>query len=145
VSGALRLLQVSRASIVRYRSGSATLALTSVLTSSGAYTQPLGSDGFFNPEALSDDVRKLSAIVVGWQNRSGIFVVFEGVDEVTCQRCGLRTIEVNPRHAIGLKGGPHWESRGEVEQRVWDDRGVPVAVLVLFSTPSALSEIMSGG
>jgi hypothetical protein len=87
VSGALRLLQVSRASIVRYRSGSATLALTSVLTSSGAYTQPLGSDGFFNPEALSDDVRKLSAIVVGWQNRSGIFVVFEGVDEVTCQRC----------------------------------------------------------
>jgi hypothetical protein len=69
-------------------------------------------------------------------------VVFEGVDEVICQRCGLRTIEVNPRHAVGLNGGPQWESRGEVEGRVRDEGGVSVAVLVLFSTPSALSEIM---
>jgi hypothetical protein len=72
-------------------------------------------------------------------------VVFEGIDEVSCQRCGLRTIEVNPRHAVGLNGGPQWESRGEVEGCVRDDRGVPVAVLVLFSTPSALSEIVCGG
>jgi hypothetical protein len=72
-------------------------------------------------------------------------VVFEGIDEATCQCCGLCTIEVNPCHAVGLNGGPQWESRGEVEGCVRDERGVPVAVLVLFSTPSALSEIMVGG
>jgi hypothetical protein len=72
-------------------------------------------------------------------------VVFEGVDETTCQRCGLRMIEVNPRHAVGLNGGPQWDSRGEVEGSVWDNGGVSMAVLVLFSTPSALSEILCGG
>jgi hypothetical protein len=72
-------------------------------------------------------------------------VVFEGIDEATCQRCGLRTIEVNPRHAVGLNGGPQWDSRGEVEGGVWDNGGVSVTILVLFSAPSALLEIICGG
>jgi hypothetical protein len=114
-SSALHLLWVSGVSTVWYRLGSATSTLTAVLTSSGTYTQPLGSDGFFDPKALGDDARELPAVVIGRRNRSGIFMVFEGIDEVTCQRCGLRTIEVNPRHAVGLKGAPQWESKGEVE------------------------------
>jgi hypothetical protein len=65
-------------------------------------------------------------------------VVFEGVEEVSCQRCGLRTIEVNPRHAVGLNGAPQWDSRGEVERGVRDDWSVAVTVLVLFSTPSVM-------
>jgi hypothetical protein len=72
-------------------------------------------------------------------------VVFEGVDEATCQRCGLHTIEVNPRHAVGLNRGPQWDSRREVEGGVRDDGGMSVTVLVLFSTPSTLSEILCGG
>jgi hypothetical protein len=114
-SSALRLLRVSGASSVWYRSGSATSTLTAVLTSSSMYTQPFGSNGLFDPEAFGDDACELSAVVVWWQNLSSIFVVFKGVDEVTCQRCGLRTIEVNPRHAVGLNGAPQWESRGEIE------------------------------
>jgi hypothetical protein len=114
-------------------------------TSSGTYTQPFGSDGVFDTEALGDDARKLFGLVVGWRNRSGILVVFEGIEEATCQRCGLRTIEVNPRHAVGLNGGPHWDSRGEVKGCVRDDRGVSVTILILFSTPRALSEILWGG
>jgi hypothetical protein len=114
-SSVLRLLQVSGASSVRYLLGSVTSTLTTALTSSGTYTQPLGSDGFFDPEAFSDDARELLAVVVGRRNCSGIFVVFEGAEEVSCQRCGLRTIEVNSRHAVGLKGPPQWESRWEVE------------------------------
>jgi hypothetical protein len=54
-------------------------------------------------------------------------------------------IEVNPRHAVGLNRGPHWDSRREVERGVWDDGGMAVTVLVLFSALSAVSEIMSGG
>jgi hypothetical protein len=144
-SMALRLLRVSGASSIWYRLGSVTSASTLTSTSSGTYTQPFGSDGGINAEALRDDARELFSLVVGWWNRSGILVVFEGIKEATCQRCGLRTIEVNPRHAVRLNGGPQWESRGEVKGRVRDDGGMPVAVLVLFSAPSALSEIMVGG
>jgi hypothetical protein len=142
---ALRLLRVSGASSIWYCLGSVTSASALTSTSLGTYTQPFGSDVLLEPEALRDDAHKFFSVVVGWRNRSGILVVFEGVEEITCQRCGLRTIEVNPRHAVGLNGGPQWESRGEVEGCVWDDRGVPVAVLVLFSTPSSLSEIVCGG
>jgi hypothetical protein len=138
---ALRLLRVSGAASSWYWLGSVTLTSTS----SGTYTQPFGSDDWIDAEALRDDARDFFSVVVGWQNRSGILVVFEGSDEATCQCCGLRTIEVNPRHAVGLNGGPQWESRGEVEGRVRDDGGMPVAILVLFSAPSALSEIMGGG
>jgi hypothetical protein len=142
---ALRLLRVSGAPSIWYLLGSVTSASTLTSTSSGTYTQPFGSDGGVDAEALRDDARKLVCFVVGWRNRSGILVVFKGIEEATCQRCGLRTIEVNPRHAVGLNGGPHWDSRGEVEGCVRDDGGVSVAILVLFSTPSALSEIMVGG
>jgi hypothetical protein len=114
-------------------------------TSSGTYTQPFGNDGWLDSEALRDDMRDFFSVVVGWRNQSGILVVFEGIKEATCQRCGLRTIEVNPRHAVGLNGGLQWDSRREIEGCVWDDRGMSVAVLVLFSTPSALSEIVCGG
>jgi hypothetical protein len=109
------------------------------------YTHPFGNDGLFDSEALCDDARDFFSVIVGRQNRSGILVVFEGIDEATCQRCGLRTIEVNPRHAIRLNGGPQWDSRREVEGHVWDNGSVSVAILVLFSTPSTLSEIMGGG
>jgi hypothetical protein len=142
---ALRLLCVSGASSIWYRLWSVTSASTLTSTSSGTYTQPFGSDGVVNAETLGDDARKLFGLAVGWRNWSGILVVFEGIEEATCQRCGLRTIEVNPRHAVGLNGGPHWDSRGEVKGGVWDDGGVSVTVLILFSTPSALSEIMRGG
>jgi hypothetical protein len=142
---ALRLLRVSGASSTWYWLGSVTSASTLTSTSSGTYTQPFGSDGGFDAEALGDDARELVCATVGRWNRSGILVVFEGIEEATCQRCGLRTIEVKPRHAVGLNGGPQWDSRGEVKGRIWDDGGVSVAVLILFSTPSALSEIMSGG
>jgi hypothetical protein len=141
----LRLLCMSGASSIRYRLGSITSASTLTSTSSGTYTQPFGSGGGVDTKALCDETRDFFAIVVDWWNRSGILVVFEGSDEASCQRRGLRTIEVNPHHAVGLNGGPQWESRGEVEGRVRDNRGVSVAVLVLFSTPSALSEIVGGG
>jgi hypothetical protein len=142
---ALRLLRVSGAPSIWYPLGSVTSASTLTSTSSGMYTQPFGSDGGVDAEALRDDARKLVCSIVGWRNRSGILVVFEGVEEATCQRCGLRTIEVNPRHAVGLNGGPHWDSRGEVKGCVRDDGGVSVTILVLLATPSALSEILCGG
>jgi hypothetical protein len=136
---------VSGAPSTWYRLGSVTSASTLTSTSSGTYTQPFGSDSGVDAETLRDDARKLVCFVVGWRNRSGILVVFKGIEEATCQRCGLRTIEVNPRHAVGLNGGPHWDSRGEVKGCVRDNGGVSVTILVLFSTPSALSEIMCGG
>jgi hypothetical protein len=43
--------------------------------------------------------------VIGRQNRSGIFVDFKGVEDVSCQRRGLRTIEVKPLHV-------HWAGTG---------------------------------
>jgi hypothetical protein len=50
--------------------------------------------------------------------------------------------EVKSHHAVGWKGAPHWEPRWEVESGIWDDRGMAMTVLVLFSTPSTLSEIV---
>jgi hypothetical protein len=120
---------VSGAPSTWYWLGSVTSASTLTSTSSGAYTQPFGSDGGVDAETFGDDACKLVRATVGWRNRSGILVVFEGIEEATCQRCGLRTIEVNPRHAVGLNGGPHWDSRGEVKGCVRDDRGVAVTDL----------------
>jgi hypothetical protein len=143
-STALRLLRVSGASSVRYWSGSTTSALTSTLTSSASYTQPFGSNGRVDSEPCCDDVGDFLAVIVGQRNWSGIFVVFEGVKDASCQRCGLRTIEVKPRHAIGRNGSLHWDSRlgrGEVEGWIGDDGSVPMAILTLFSASSALSEI----
>jgi hypothetical protein len=120
---ALRLLRVSGVPSIWYWLGSVTSASTLTSTSSGTYTQPFGSDGGVDAKALRDDARKLVCFAVGWRNWSGILVDFKGIKEATCQRCGLRTIEVNPRHAVGLNGGPHWDSRGEVKGRVRDDRG----------------------
>jgi hypothetical protein len=117
-----------------------------MLTSSTLYTQPFGSGGGRDSETLCDDVSEFEPVVIGWRNLNGILTVLvESVDEATCQRRGLRTTEVKSRHAVGWNGGPHWESRGKVESGVWDNGGMAVAVLVLFSTPSALSEIMWGG
>jgi hypothetical protein len=113
--------------------------------SSTAYTQPFSNDCIFNPESLGDDTGDLPSVIIGRQNLSGILVVFEGIEEATCQRCGLRTIEVNSCHAVGLNGPAHWESRWEVEGRIWDDGGVAVAVFSLFPTASAASEIIVGG
>jgi hypothetical protein len=141
----LALAVRERALSIWYQLGSVTLASTLTSTSSGMYTQPFSSDDWVDAEALGDDARDFFSVVVGWRNLSGILVVFKGIDEATCQCCGLRTIEVNPRHTVGLNGGLQWESRGEIEGCIRDDRGVPVAVLVLFSAPSALSEIMCGG
>jgi hypothetical protein len=95
-SVAWRLLRVRGASSIRYRPGSTTSSLTLVLTSSTSYTQPFGSDGGVNPKSFCDDVSELPAIVIGWRNRSGIFVVFKGIEDASCQRCGLHTIEVKP-------------------------------------------------
>jgi hypothetical protein len=75
--------------------------LTSI--SSGTYTQPFGSDRVFDAEALCDDARKLFGFVVGWQNRSGILVVFEGIEEATC--------------VTDLQGPP---SERTPEQKLWD-------------------------
>jgi hypothetical protein len=142
--GALRLL-LHGASSIWYWLGSITSASTLTSTSSGTYTQPFSNDGLLDSKTLRDNARNFFSVIVGWRNRSGILVVFEGVDETTCQRCGLHTIEVNPRHAVGLNGGPQWDSRREVEGGVWDDRGVSMTVLVLFSAPSTLSEILGSG
>jgi hypothetical protein len=38
-------------------------------------------------------------------------VLFEGVEEVTCQCCGLHTIEVKLCHTAGRNGALNWESR----------------------------------
>jgi hypothetical protein len=104
ISRIRRLWRVSGASSIWYLPGSTTSALTSAVTSTASYTQPFGNDALLESESFSDDARDLFAVVVCWQNRSGILVVFKGVDEVNCQRCGLRTIEVNPRHAVGRNG-----------------------------------------
>jgi hypothetical protein len=96
-SMALCLLQVRGASSIRYLAGSTTSFLTSALTFSALYTQPFGSDVRTDPEARRDDFSDFLAIVVGRWNQRGIFVVFKGVEEPSCQRCGLRTIEVKPR------------------------------------------------
>jgi hypothetical protein len=101
----LSLLRVSGVSGIRYWLGSVTSALTSAPTSLVAYTQPFGSDIRRDTEAFCDDSRELLPIVVGWQNLSGILVVlFETVDEASCQRHGLRMTEVKSRHAIGQNG-----------------------------------------
>jgi hypothetical protein len=120
---------------------------TSVLTlmSSTAYTQPFGSNSFFDTESFSNDMGNLTSIVIGWQNLSSISVVFEGIKEATCQCCGLHTIEVNPHHTVGLNGAPHWESRWEVECGIRDDGSVSMTILLLFSTPSTVSEIIVSG
>jgi hypothetical protein len=68
-------------------------------------------------------------------------VLLERVDESSCQCCGLRTIEVKSRHAVGRNGSLCWESRlcwGEVESGVGNEGGVPVTVLLLFSTSVTL-------
>jgi hypothetical protein len=117
-STALCLLRVSGAASVRYWSGSTTSALTSALTSSASYTQPFGSNSRVDSEPFCNDVGDFLAIIVGRRNRSGIFVVFKGVEDASCQCCGLRTIEVKPRHAVGQNGSLHWDSRlgrGEVK------------------------------
>jgi hypothetical protein len=148
VSRRRRLWRVSGASSIWYLPGSTTSALTPSVTSTASYTQPFGNDDAVETKSLGEDARDFLAIVVDWRNRSGILVVFEGVDEVSCQRCGLRTIEVNPRHAVGRNGSRHWSSRlgwGEVERGVWDDGGMPMAVHLLFSASSAASEIFVGG
>jgi hypothetical protein len=117
-SMALCLLRVSGASSIRYRVGSTTSTFTSVRTSSTSYTQPFSSDGWVDPEPLCDDIGNFSAIIVGRRKWSSIFVVFKGVEDASCQCCGLRTIEVKPCHPVGQNGLLHWESRlgrGEVE------------------------------
>jgi hypothetical protein len=75
-----------------------------MLTSSASYTQPFGNDDLVEPKSLREDSCDFVAVVVRWRNIAGILVVFEGTDEVSCQRCGLHTIEVNPRHAVGRNG-----------------------------------------
>jgi hypothetical protein len=113
---------------------------------STSYTQPFGSDGGGDSETLCNDVSKFEPVVVGRRKCSGILAVLvESVDEATCQCRGLRMTEVKSHHAVGWNGGPHWDSRGEVKSGVWDNGGMAVAVLILFSTPSALSEIIWGG
>jgi hypothetical protein len=148
VSRIRRLCLVSGASSIWYLSGSTTSTLTPLVTSTASYTQPFGNDDTVEPESVGEDTGDLFAVVVGRRNRSGILVVFEGVDEVSCQRCGLRTIEVNPRHAVGRNGSRHWSSRlgwGEVEGWIWDDGGMPMAIHLLFSASSTASEILVGG
>jgi hypothetical protein len=104
ISRIRRLWRVSGTSNSWYLPGSTTSALTPAVTSTASYTQPFGNDDLVESESLSDDTRDLFTVVVGWRNCIGILVVFEGPDEVSCQRCGLRTIEVNPRHAVGRNG-----------------------------------------
>jgi hypothetical protein len=99
-SGALHLLRISGAPSVRYLSGSTTLVLTLVMTSSSVYTQPFSNNSLIESKTFSNDARNLVPEVVGQWNHSGILVVFEGIEEATCQCCGLCTIEVNPHHTI---------------------------------------------
>jgi hypothetical protein len=75
-------------------------------------------------------------------------VLLEGIDESSCQRCGLHTIEVKSCHAVGRNGSLCWNSRlwwGEVESGIGNEGGVPMAILLLFSTLSTVSEIAVGG
>jgi hypothetical protein len=116
-----------------------------MLTSSIAYTQPFGSDGFLNPKSFGNDSGNLFSVVTGRRNCSGIFIVFKGIEEATCQRCGLCTIEVNPCHAVGLNGAPHCKSRWEVECGIGYEGSMAVAVFSLFPTASTASEIIVGG
>jgi hypothetical protein len=104
VSRSWRLRRVSGTSSIWYLHGSTTSALTPTLTSSASYTQPFGNNDLVESKSLCEDARDFFSVVVSWQNRAGILVVFKGLDEVSCQRCGLRTIEVNPRHAVGQNG-----------------------------------------
>jgi hypothetical protein len=110
---------------------------------STVYTQPFGSDSLTDAKAFCDNMGELVSIIIGRRNLSGILTVLvESVDKATCQHCGLHTTEVNSCHTIGWNGGLHWESRGEIESGIWDEWGVTVAVLILFSTPSTALEIM---
>jgi hypothetical protein len=112
------LLRVSGVSSIWYRLGSTTLASTLTPTSSVAYTQPFGNNGLLESKTFGDDARDFVSEIVGWRNRSGIFVDFKGVEDVSCQRRGLRTIEVKPRHVLGRNGSLHWDlrlGRGEVK------------------------------
>jgi hypothetical protein len=104
---ALHLL-LRGASSIWYLLGSITSASTLTSTSSGTYTQPFGSDGMVDSEAVGDNAGNFFPVIVDWRNRSGILVVFEGIDEATCQRCGLRTIEVNPHHAVTIRTEPFY-------------------------------------
>jgi hypothetical protein len=101
----LSWLWVSGASGIRYLLGSVTSALTSVLTSSVAYTQPFGSDVRRNAKSFGDDLRELLSIAIGWRNLSSILVVLlEAVDKASCQHHGLRMTEVKSGHAVGQNG-----------------------------------------
>jgi hypothetical protein len=83
-SMALRLLRVSGVSSVRYWVGSTTSAFTAARSSSASYTQPFGSDGRVNSEPFCDDIGDFSAVIVGRQNWSSIFVVFKGIEDASC-------------------------------------------------------------
>jgi hypothetical protein len=100
-------------------------------------------------EPFCEDTHELPLVVIGWQYFSGIFMVlFKGIKESTCQCCGLHTIEVNLCHTVGQNGSLHWDLRlgwGEVESGVRNDRGMPMAILLLFSTSSTASEIAVSG
>jgi hypothetical protein len=112
-SASLRLPQVSGASRLRYRLGSTTSALTSVLTSSGPYTQPFGSFGLGNAKSLGDDTGKLLPVVVGWRNLSSILVVWsrrstrQAASVVACARLrlNLATPLAGTGARTGIRGG----------------------------------------
>jgi hypothetical protein len=86
------------------------------------------------PNSLCKDTQELPCVVIGWQNLSGILVVlFEGIEEVTCQCCGLCMIEVKLHHTAGRNRALNWDSRlgrGEVEAGIRDDRGVSMTVVL---------------
>jgi hypothetical protein len=110
------------------------------------YTQPFGSNSGGDAKTLCNDVSELESVVVWRQNCSGILTILvECFDKATCQCRGLRMTEVKSRQAVSWNGGPHWDSRGEVKSGVRDEGSVTMAILVLFSTPSTLSEIIGGG
>jgi ribosomal protein S27E len=104
ISRSRRLWRVSGASSIWYLPGSTTSALTPSVTSTASYTQPFGNNELVESKSLGEDTRDFFAVVVCRWNCAGILVVFKGADEVSCQCCGLRTIEVNPRHAVGRNG-----------------------------------------
>jgi hypothetical protein len=123
-----------------------TSASVLTLTSSTTYTQPFGSDGLGDTEAFGNDAGELVSIVVWQQNFSRILTVLvKSVDESTCQRHGLCMTEVKSRHTVGWNGGPHWDSRWEIERGIGDEGSVPMTVFSLFPTASTASEIIVGG
>jgi hypothetical protein len=144
-----RLACVRGVSSALYRLGSTTLVLTSVWTSSMAYTQPFSNDSLVNTKSFCEDSCELPVVVVGWQNLSGILVVLlECVDEATCQCCGLCTTEVESCHTTGRNRSLQWElrlGRGEVKHGIGDNGGMPMEIFSLLATLSALSEIIVGG